>query len=221
MDSLGVLIIAPESDLKNMTDIMAAANGFRVNVLNGYVSSREALKEIGNGRYDVVFFGGHQNEADSIMMSDGRLDEEYLRQALRNASAGRLQMLILNSCDSISMAAALYRSGVAPRVIGWPGDVPDTTAGAWAQNFFRSLAMGAEFWEAFASSVEVLRAQFPDVKPPVFLNGRITMLEEQVAEIRRQLDGAVMVPRWTVAAVLVLATLVAVITVVSVWAAWR
>ncbi|MBK8211609.1 MAG: hypothetical protein IPK78_18290 [Rhodospirillales bacterium] len=218
MDSLGVLIIAPESDLKNTADIVAAANGFRVNVLNGYVTGREALKEIGSGRYDVVYFGGHERELDSVTVSDGRLDEEYLRQALRSASSGRLQIVILNSCDSISMAAALYRAGVAPRVIGWPSEMSDAAAGSWAQNFFRSLALGAEFWEAFASSVEVLRVQFPTVKPPVFLNGRITLLEERVAAIQRQLDeraGMLTVPRWTLAVLLVLAGLAATATVLA------
>lgn len=221
-DSRGVLVMAPAASLANLADIIAAANGgMRVTVLDGMVTGREMLREIGSGRYEVVYFGGHGDE-DGLTASDGRLNEEFLRQALRNASVSRLQLVILNSCDSISPAAALYRAGVAPRVIGWPGEVVDGAAISWARAFFRSLAMGTDYWEAYALSLEVLRLEFPQQRPPELLNGRISLLEQQVAGIQSQLQGALMVPRWTVAAVLGLAALTAAITMASlVSALWR
>lgn len=216
MDDRSVLVMAPASNLKTTADIVAAANGMRVHVLDGLVSGREMLREIGAGGYEVVYFGGHGDD-DGLEASDGRLDEEFLRQALRNASAGRLQIVVLNACNSISVAASLYRAGVAPRVIGWPGDASDGAAAAWAKSFFRSLAMGADYWEAYASSVDVLRAEFPQQRPPELLNGRVSLLEQQVAEIRRQLDGSLVAPKWMLAPGVVIFLLVSLALLLATW----
>lgn len=213
------LVMAPASNLNNVADIIAAANGMRLDVLDGLVTAREMLRRIGRGEHEVVFFGGHGDD-DSLAASDGPLDENLLRQALREASAQRLQIVVLNSCFSLSVAAMLYRAGVAPRVIGWPGDVSDEAAGYWAKAFFRSLAMGVDYWEAFASSVEVLRARYPDQQPPELLNGRISLLEQQVAGIKRQLDDAVVIPRWMLAPGLLVLLMVAVITTVALFGAF-
>lgn len=208
------LVMTPASNLQNLVDIIAAANGMRLDVLDGLVPAREMLRRIGRGEHEVVFFGGHGDD-DSIIASDEALDENLLRQALREASARRLQIVILNSCYSLSVAAMLYRAGVAPRVIGWPGQVADEVAIFWAKTFFRMLAMEMDYWEAFASSVEALNRRYPAQQPPELLNGRISLLEQQVIAIQRQLAGSVVVPRWTVAPALLLALAVALITVVS------
>jgi hypothetical protein len=213
-----VLVIAPESDLNTVADIVAAANGFRVNVLRGYVTGRETLKEIGSGQYDVVYFGGHAHDEDSLRVSDGPLDEEYLKMALRNASSGRLELVILNSCGSVAMAASLYRAGVAPRVIGWAQDVSDETAGRWAQAFFTSAAMGVDYWEAYMGSTEVMRALDAGFTPPILLNGRITLLEVRVAAIQAQLaerDGMLMAPRWVLGLLLAIGLAAAVATALA------
>jgi hypothetical protein len=199
-----VLVLAPASELKNVAEIVAAANGMRVTVLDGLVSGREMLREIASGRHQVVFFAGHGDDS-YLMMSDGRLADEYLRQALSNAS---VEIVVLNSCRSISAAAALYRAGVAPRVVGWPDVMSDAGAVAWARAFFRSLALGADYWEAYASAVELLRAQFAEDRPPELLNGRISLLETRVAAIQADLEsmrGQVVVPRWTVGLLLLAA----------------
>lgn len=213
------LVMTPAANLNTVADIVASANGMRLDVLDGLVPAREMLRRIGRGEHEVVYFGGH-GEDDSLVASDGRLDENLLRQALRAASAGRLQIVVLNSCRSLSVGAMLYRAGVTPRVIGWPGDVVDEAAGYWAKAFFRSLAVGTDYWEAFEVSVAALRAAFPQQQAPELLNGRISLLEQQVVGIQRQLAGSVVVPRWTMAPVLVLAVLVALITAASVLGAW-
>jgi hypothetical protein len=194
--SNGILIIAPGSSLNTVADIVAAANGMRVATLHGYVSSREALKEIANGRYQIVHFAGH-GCVDSVQVSDGPLGDEYLEMALRSSE---VELVLLNTCASVAMAAKLYRAGVAPRVIGWRDDVSDQTAIAWAAAFYAALALGADYWEAYLNSAEIMRARTSDFEPPVFLNGRIAMLEQQVIAIQTEVDDlnrAVVLPRRT------------------------
>lgn len=180
-----ILIIAPDSNLNTVADLLAAAQGFRVNVLRGYVTGREALKEIASGRYQVVHFAGH-GCVDSLQVSDGPLDDEYLEMALRSSA---VELVLLNTCASVAMAAKLYRAGVAPRVIGWRIDVGDSVAVAWAAAFYAALALGADYWEAYLHSAEVMRTRVPDFEQPVFLNGRIALLEQQVLAIQAKLDG--------------------------------
>jgi len=212
---LEILVIVPESYLANLADLVAAANGSSITTLDGYVTSREVLKEIGSGRHQVVYFGGHSCLND-LQMSDGPLNDEYLKMALRS---GNVQMLILNSCSSISMAAQLYRAGVTPRAIGWQqDDLGDQTAIDWARAFFRSLALGADYWEAYINSVEVMRTRNAEFKPPVFLNGRIVLLEQRVSAIQERLeamDGKAVVPHWQIGLMLLLVLALAALVVVA------
>lgn len=210
----GILVIAPGGNLKNVGDIVAAANGFRVMTLDGYVTAREALKEIGSGRYGIIHFGGH-GDLDHLEMSDGKLDDEYLEMALRS---GNVQLVILNSCESINMAARLYRAGVAPRVIGWSQEcVEDKMAIDWVIAFYRSLAMGVDFWEAYMNSVAVMKGADAGFKAPVYLNGRIVLLEQRVAGIQEQLDnlaGKAIVPHWLIGLTMLLLLALAALVVV-------
>lgn len=210
----GILVIVPESNLMNLADLVAAANGQLVTALDGYVTRREVLKEIGSGRHQVVYFGGH-GCVNSLQMSDGPLDDEYLQMALRS---GGVEMVILNSCASISMAAGLYRSGVTPRAIGWRrDDLADRTVIDWATAFFRSLAMGADYWEAYMNSVAVMKGHDAEFEAPVFLNGRIVLLEQRVAAIQERieaLDGKAIVPHWLIGLVILLLLALAALVVV-------
>lgn len=194
----GILVIAPQSNLQNFAELVAAANGFRVTTLDGYVTAREVLKEIGSGRHDVIHFGGH-GLLEHLAMSDGALDDEYLEMALRS---GNVQLVILNSCASVGMAARLYRAGVTPRAIGWRQEaLGDQAAVDWAIAFYRSLSLGADYWEAYLNSVGVMKGRDPMFEGPVFLNGRIVLLEQQVAAIKERLDGLVgkaIVPHWLI-----------------------
>lgn len=214
MSDRSALVMTPAENLNNLTDIIAAANGMRLDVLNGLVPGREMLRRIGRGEHEIVYFGGH-GEEDSLIASDGRLDENLLRQALRAASSGRLQIVVLNSCFSLAVGAMLYRAGATPRVIGWPADVSDEAAGYWAEVFFRSMGLGTDYWEAFEVSVKALKAAYPTQQAPELLNGRISLLEQQVAGIQQQLQGSLVIPRWMLAPGVLVIVLVSIITVVS------
>lgn len=183
--SEGILIVAPDSDLNTVADLLAAAQGFRVNVLKGFVTGREALKEIASGRYQIVHFAGH-GAVDGLRASDGPLDDEYLEMALRSSA---VELVVLNTCSSVAIAAKLYRAGVVPRAISWRVEVTDPDATAWAAAFYAALALGADYWEAYLSSVEVMQTRSPGFEPPVYLNGRIALLEQQVMAIQARLDG--------------------------------
>lgn len=129
-----------------------------------------------------------------------------------------MQLVILNSCESINMAALLYRAGVAPRVIGWSQEcVDDKLAVNWAIAFYRSLAMGADYWEAYMNSVAVMKSENATFKAPVYLNGRIVLLEERVAGIQEQLNdltGNAIVPHWLIGLTMLLLLALAALVVV-------
>ncbi len=192
MTDRGILVIAPQSDVQGIGDLRAAANGFRLQVLDGMVTAREVLAQISSGRYAVVHFAGHGLRA-GLQASDGVIEERYLELAMQE---GGPELVVLNSCGSIHMAAQLYRAGAAPRVIGWRQEVEDGTAIEWATAFYRSLAMGTDYWEAFAASVELLSDRRPGFEAPILLNGRITSLEQRVEAIQERLDGRAIVPHW-------------------------
>ena len=214
MTDRGILVIAPKGDVQGIGDLRAAANGFRVQVLDGVVTAREALAQISSGRYAVVHFAGHGWQS-GLQASDGMIEERYLELAMQE---GGPELVILNSCGSIHMAAQLYRAGAAPRVIGWRQDVEDEVAIEWATAFYRSMAMGSDYWEAFAASVDLMDDRRPGFEEPILLNGRITNLEQQVGAIQERLDGRAIVPHWllglALAAALAVALAVAVLTVV-------
>jgi hypothetical protein len=212
MTDRGILVIAPQSDVQGIGDLRAAANGFRLQVLDGMVTAREVLAQISSGRYAVVHFAGHGLRA-GLQASDGVIEERYLELAMQE---GGPELVVLNSCGSIHMAAQLYRAGAAPRVIGWRQEVEDGTAIEWATAFYRSLAMGTDYWEAFAASVELLSDRRPGFEAPILLNGRITSLEQRVEAIQERLDGRAIVPHWLLGLAVAAGALVAVALLVAV-----
>lgn len=179
-----ILIVAPQSKLDNMGDLLAAAHGFRVNVLSGYVNGREVLKEISEGDYQVIHFAG-DSVKNALAMSDGTLEEERLRRAF--TSSGTVEAVIFNTCGGIATAAMLYREGAVPRAIAWRVEVGDAIAIEWATLFYEALAAGAEYGAASDETAKTMEARHPGFEAPIYLNGRLVLIESQVAQLRREM----------------------------------
>lgn len=177
----GLLIIVPTSDLQTAADVVAAARGLRTTVLSGTVTGREVLDHLARDQYSIVHFGGH-GDGVSIQLSDGLLRDDDVLTALRGA---HVEMIVLNSCCSIRLAVELYRAGAAPRVIGWRDSVTDDAATRWAGEFYRLLALGADYSDAFVRSLGALTGD----EPPMLLNGRIPALEIDVLEMRTAINN--------------------------------
>ena len=193
-----VLVVAPQSNIDNMTDWVASARGHELTVLNKTVTGREVLSCVASGRFEVVHFASHSAEADSgcadaLVVSDGEIAEQLLEDAFR--AAGSVRLVILGACASVAIGARLYMAGV-PRVISWRVNVPDAVAGEWARIFYSSLGLSGDIWDATQTAAERLRAR--GVEPPIYLNGRMTVIEAELQSLRHKtrLGGA---PVWLTA----------------------
>lgn len=189
---MSTLIIAPRSNINNMADWVASANGRTLTVLNGLVTVREVLAHIASGKYRIIHFATH-GCTTALEVSDGIIPDHSLEDALRVA-AGKVDLVILGACNSVAIGAMLYRGGV-PRVLSWRVEVSDRIAGLWATTFYRSLQMSNDIWDATVTAAEAVRNE--GAEPPIYLNGRLVKLESQINELqaKNQVGG---VPRWVV-----------------------
>lgn len=207
-----ILIVAPKSSLENLGDLLAAARGFQVTVLNGLVNSREVLREIASGDYQIVHFAG-EGSSNALLMSDGPLEEDRLRRAF--SSNKHIEAVIFNACSSIATAAELYREGAVPRVISWRVDVLDRIAIEWATLFYETLAASGDYWSAHATAAEVMQIRHSGFEAPIYLNGRIVLIEQQVNYLREQVGDLAHTAQFAkrlLMAVLVLSGVAAIIT---------
>lgn len=210
-----VLVVAPKSDINNVADWVASARGHQLTVLNGTVSTREVIGAVASGKHQVVHFANHNWQPTdgcrgALVMSDGVIPEDLLEDAFR--AAGNVELAIIGACASVSLGARLYMAGV-PRTISWRVDVNDQIAGEWAKTFYESLGLNGDIFDATQTAAERVRQLGVDA--PIYLNGRMSVLEAEVSAMRRntRFGGA---PAWLVAAVGVqfLLTLIALLEVV-------
>lgn len=188
-----VLVVAPQSNIDNMADWVASARGHELTVLNGTVSTREVLGCVASGTYQIVHFATHGCPS-ALEMSDGQISEHLLEDAFR--AAGNAELVVLGACASVGLGAELYMAGV-PRVVSWRVDVDDKLAGEWARTFYSSLNLNHDIWDATQAAAERVRQL--GAEPPIYLNGRMSVLEAEVRAMRHKtrFGGA---PAWLVGA---------------------
>ena len=185
-EGLTLVAVPASAGLKLDQDLLSALDGSRARVLAGVVSRRELLAEIASGRYRVVHLGGH-GQRSGFLVSDGVVSGEMLRQAL---AAGGVELVVLNWCASIPLAAAVHGQGAA-KVISWRADVPDEQAGAWARWFYLALAMQrGDIWGAYQSSVEAFDDAYPAAEHPIWLNGRLATISAELERLKMEQERA-------------------------------
>ena len=183
-DDLMLVAVPASAGLKLDQDLRSAVEGVRARVLDGVVSRRELLGEIASGKYRIVHLGGH-GARNGFQVSDGVVIAEMLRQAL---AAGSVDLVVLNWCASVTLAAAVHGSGAA-KVISWRDDVPDEHAGAWARWFYLALGMhDGDIWSAYQSSVEAFQETYPGAEYPIWLNGRLAAISVELARLKANQD---------------------------------
>ncbi|GET36669.1 CHASE2 domain-containing protein [Microseira wollei] len=103
--------------------------------------------------WDILFFAGH-----SFSYSDGESGRIYINQtrsltiselkhALKNAMAGGLKLAILNSCDGLGLAQALFDLHI-PQTIVMREPVPDAIAQAFLKYFIAAFSGGKSLYTA-------------------------------------------------------------------------
>jgi hypothetical protein len=187
---VSTLVVAPNTAaLNNLADWVASAQGRPLTVLNGTVTVREVLAAIATGRHRIVHFATH-GCATALEVSDGAIPDQLLEDAFR--ASGTVELVVLGACNSVGIGAALYMAGV-PRVLSWRSEVNDVVAGEWARAFYTSLRLSNDIWDATQTAGEAVRRLGKE--PPIYLNGRLAVLEAEVKQLRRRatIGGA---PAW-------------------------
>jgi hypothetical protein len=200
---VNLLLIAPNATLQTTQELLTAMSGMQVESLTCPVTAREVLSQIASDKYDGIHFAG-DSSAGVLQLTDGPLAVELLTSALNGLHC--LRFVILNSCDSLASAVDIYMQSTTPRVIGWPHQVSDAAAQAWAVTFYRSYRLSQNLNDALHSANEMLARFYPDSEEPRLLNGRLATLHARVDDLELLLKtrSRMFVPTWLVLAVVVL-----------------
>lgn len=120
-------------------------------------------------QWDILFLAGHSfsqanddtgriyiNQTDTLSIAE-------LKNALRRAISGGMQLAIFNSCDGLGLARELADLHV-PQIVVMREPIPDKVAQEFLQHFLRSFASGNSLYLALRASRERLQgleAEFP------------------------------------------------------------
>jgi uncharacterized protein YjbI with pentapeptide repeats len=119
--------------------------------------------------WDIVFFAGHSASDSNLATGHlqinptDRLTIPELKYALERSIETGLKLVILNSCDSLGLAAELILSQL-PQAIVMREPVPDIIAQQFLKNFLTAFASGLPLYRAVRSAREQLQG-FEDTYP--------------------------------------------------------
>ncbi len=101
--------------------------------------------------WDILFFSGHsrtESEQGIIYLNSvERLTIEELKESLKKAVRGGLQLAFFNSCDGLGIAAELESVHI-PQVIVMREPVPDKVANIFLKYFFEEFTKGTSFYKS-------------------------------------------------------------------------
>ncbi len=101
--------------------------------------------------WDILFFSGHsrtESEQGIIYLNSvDRLTIEQLKESLKRAVRGGLQLAFFNSCDGLGIAAELESLHI-PQVIVMREPVPDKVANQFLKYFFEGFTKGTSFYKS-------------------------------------------------------------------------
>ncbi|MGB3649709.1 MAG: CHAT domain-containing protein, partial [Rivularia sp. (in: cyanobacteria)] len=101
--------------------------------------------------WDILFFSGHSRteaaQGRIYLNSVDRLTVEELRESLKKAVRGGLQLAFFNSCDGLGIAAELETLYI-PQVIVMREPVPDKVANQFLKYFFEEFTKGTSFYKS-------------------------------------------------------------------------
>jgi len=110
----------------------------------------------------IVHFAGHGNSRGELELLDAATEEArpIPIQAFARilTSACKARCVVLNACYSARLAQELALSGVDV-VLGMRDEVPDTTALAFSESFYRAIAFGKSVRDAVEGARGVIEAR--------------------------------------------------------------
>lgn len=114
-------------------------------------------------RWDIIFFAGHSKSTNDLQSGaiyineTERLTPTELKYAITRAGQNGLQLLILNSCDGLGIAAEVSSLQV-PRVVVMREPVPDAIAQSFLKYLLKAFSQGEHFFLAVRTAREQLQA---------------------------------------------------------------
>ncbi|MBO3462213.1 CHASE2 domain-containing protein [Aetokthonos hydrillicola Thurmond2011] len=120
--------------------------------------------------WDILFFAGHSSTTLNVAGEDGditetgylyinpteRLTVTQLKNALKKAIDGGLQLAIFNSCDGLGLAQQLQDLHI-PQIIVMRFPVPDRVAQEFLKHFLKEFARGKPLYLAVREAREKLQ----------------------------------------------------------------
>jgi WD40 repeat protein len=101
--------------------------------------------------WDILFFSGHsitESSQGRIYINSGdSLTIEELKESLKRAVRGGLQLAFFNSCDGLGIAAELEELHI-PQIIVMREPVPDKVANQFLKYFFEKFTGGTSFYKS-------------------------------------------------------------------------
>jgi hypothetical protein len=152
-----VLLVAPRTDLKlvdeETQDILRS--GLDVTPLVGEVTSRELLREIRSGQWDMLWLATHGEKRVNrfgyneygILLTDGFMSSDDLVPMVR----GRFNLVYLNTCSSWQIAQQIQEEANVT-VVGTILDIPDKDAYKTGSLFAANLGAGMTPAQAYKDS---------------------------------------------------------------------
>lgn len=147
---IAVLGIWSGENLNVMAERDAIYNaGFAYKGIYGeQVTRAKILSELRTGKYAIIEIGTHGN-ADAILVNKLELNAGWWQQALHKRGVRVAVVLACFSDDSVT--DAMKRAGVA-HVIGVDGEIDDTAAIEFAEQFYQLFASGLPVEKAFSEA---------------------------------------------------------------------
>ncbi|MEO0843567.1 MAG: CHAT domain-containing protein, partial [Cyanobacteria bacterium J06643_5] len=101
--------------------------------------------------WDILFFSGHSitesNQGRIYLNRCDSLTIEELKESLKRAVRGGLQLAFFNSCDGLGIAAELESLHI-PQIIVMREPVPDKVANQFLKYFFQEFTGGTSFYKS-------------------------------------------------------------------------
>lgn len=124
---------------------------------------QELYNQLWEQQWEIIFFAGHSfsgvdgDTGKIYINSTDSLSIVELKNALRRAVEGGLQLAIFNSCDGLGLAQELADLHI-PQIILMREPVPDLVAQEFLKYFLRSFAQGKSLYLAVREARERLQS---------------------------------------------------------------
>lgn len=129
------------------------------------------------GRIKIFHYAGHAN-GTHLELEDKQANGQALADLIREERGKNgqgLELVFLNGCATEGQVAKLLEAGVKS-VIATSVAIEDERASAFAQQFYQSLASGADIQEAYRKASSFLKIQSETVSPALMHLGEVRSL---------------------------------------------